>query len=566
MSTIGDSNSLPGVAPATMSAWWETAVIYEVYPRSFSDADGDGVGDLRGIIERMPYLASLGVQGLWLTPFQRSPQVDQGYDISDYCDVDPLFGTLADFDELLAVAHGHGLRVLVDIVPNHTSIEHPLFKAALAAAPGSPERSMFHFSPGRGPGGTEAPNNWVSVFGGSAWHRAHPASAVDTDWYLHLFSPAQPDWNWENPAVTEYFDGVLRFWFDRGVDGIRIDVAHGLFKAPGLPDSLSVPTIIDGLRSNPLAMDQEPVHEVYRRWRRLADGYSPARLLVGEVNLEPERAARYTRSDELHQTFAFAFARLGWDAPGWMSAGRRLEEVRRSIGGDPSWALENHDLVRTVTRFGGGARGALRARAALVALLGLPGAAYVYQGQELGLPEVDVPLTERADPMWHQGGVSRDGARVPLPWGAAPSGTHGFSTGSRAAASGPAISSDFSSGGHAASVLEPRRPWLPVPEGWGSLSVQTQTADETSTLTLFRAATTRRAELHASGVFSAREGASWSLDPGGLLSCRRSGGVTVVVAMGEEPVRLPAGELLFASAPVVDGLLPADAAAWVLTG
>ncbi len=528
-----------------MSAWWETAVIYEVYPRSFSDADGDGVGDLRGIIERMPYLASLGVHGLWLTPFQRSPQVDQGYDISDYCDVDPLFGTLADFDELLAVAHGHGLRVLVDIVPNHTSIEHPLFQAALAAAPGSPERSMFHFSSGRGPGGSEAPNNWISVFGGPAWHRAHPTSTIDTDWYLHLFSAAQPDWNWENPAVTEYFDGVLRFWFDRGVDGIRIDVAHGLFKTPGLPDSPTVPTVIDGLRSNPLAMDQEPVHEVYRRWRRLADGYSPARLLVGEVNLEPERAARYTRPDELHQTFAFAFARLGWDASAWMSAGRRLEEVRSSIGGDPSWALENHDLVRTVTRFGGGARGAMRARAALVALLGLPGAAYVYQGQELGLPEVDVPLDERADPMWHQGGVSRDGARVPLPWVAEPSGTHGFSTGLGSA--------------------EPSRPWLPVPEGWGDLSVQAQAADATSTLALFRAAATRRAELLAAGVFSAREGASWSLEPGGLLSCRRSGGVTVLVAMGDEPAPLPAGELLFASAPVVDGLLPADAAAWVRT-
>lgn len=574
MSTIGDVNSLPGVAPTQVSAWWETAVIYEVYPRSFSDADGDGVGDLRGIIERMPYLALLGVQGLWLTPFQRSPQVDQGYDISDYCDVDPLFGTLADFDELLAAAHGRGLRVLVDIVPNHTSIEHPLFQAALAAAPGSPERSMFHFSRGRGPDGTEAPNNWISVFGGPAWHRAHQASTVDTDWYLHLFSPAQPDWNWENPAVTEYFDGVLRFWFDRGVDGIRIDVAHGLFKAPGLPDSPTVPTIIDGLRSNPLAMDQEPVHEVYRRWRRLADGYSPARLLVGEVNLEPERAARYTRSDELHQTFAFAFARLGWDASVWMSAGEKLEEARRSIGGDPSWALENHDLVRTVTRFGGGARGAMRARAALVALLGLPGAAYVYQGQELGLPEVDVPLDERADPMWHQGGVSRDGARVPLPWTVAASGTHGFST-AGATASGSATSADFTSAdftspdftseGHADSVLEPRRPWLPVPEGWGSLSVQTQTADAASTLALFRATTALRAGLYASGVFSAREGASWSLEAGGLLSCRRSGGVSVLVAMGDKPVQLPAGELLLASAPVVDGLLPTDAAAWVRT-
>ena len=526
-----------------MTDWWQTALIYEVYPRSFGDADGDGVGDLRGIIERMPYLASLGVQGLWLTPFQRSPQVDQGYDISDYCDVDPLFGTLDDFDELLAAAHGHGLRVLVDIVPNHTSIEHPLFEAALAAGPGSPERAMFHFRPGRGEAGEEAPNNWVSVFGGPAWHRAHPESDTDPEWYLHLFSPAQPDWNWQNPAVTCYFDGVLRFWFDRGVDGIRIDVAHGLFKAEGLPDSATVPTVIDGLRSNPLAMDQEPVHEVYRRWRLLAESYSPARLLVGEVNLEPDRAARYTRSDELHQTFAFAFARLGWSASDWVAAGTALDEARATIGGDPSWALENHDLVRSATRFGGGSRGAARARAALVALLGLPGPAYVYQGQELGLPEVDVPLAERADPMWHHGGVSRDGARVPLPWTRSTAGAHGFSP-----------------------VSSPSQPWLPVPASWGDLAVEVQETEPGSVLELFRAGTARRSALLASGVFGAGEGARWSLEPGALVLCRRSGGVVVAVAMGDEAVPLPAGEVLFASMPVVDGMLPADAAAWVLPG
>jgi alpha-glucosidase len=524
-----------------VTGWWQTALIYEVYPRSFADADGDGVGDLRGIIDRMPYLASLGVQGLWLTPFQRSPQVDQGYDISDYCDVDPLFGTLDDLDELLEAAHDHGLRVLVDIVPNHTSVANPLFQDALAAAPGSPERALFHFRPGCGAGGDEAPNNWVSVFGGPAWHRAHPESDTDTEWYLHLFSPAQPDWNWENPAVAEYFDGVLRFWFDRGVDGIRIDVAHGLFKAAGLPDSPTVPTVIDGLRSNPLVMDQEPVHEIYRRWRRLAEGYSPARLLVGEVNLAPDRSARYTRADELHQTFAFAFARLGWNAEEWVEAGTLLDEARRTVGGDPSWALENHDLVRTVTRFGGGSRGLARARAALVALLGLPGAAYVYQGQELGLPEVDVPLEERADPMWHQGGVSRDGARVPLPWTVAPSGTHGFS---------PSGS---------------ERPWLPVPEGWGEHAVERQEEEAaSSTLTLFRAATVRRAELLETGVFGAEEGASWSVDADGLLLCRRSGGAVVAVAMGSAPVALPPGELLFSSEPLQDGLLPTDAAAWLL--
>jgi alpha-glucosidase len=538
-----------------VSGWWDEAVVYEVYPRSFADADGDGVGDLRGIIERMPYLASLGVDGLWLTPFQRSPQEDQGYDISDYCDVDPLFGTLDDFDELLAAAHAAGLHILVDIVPIHSSIEIPLFVAALAAGPGSPERDLFVFRPGRrgsaaspsapsspSSSSDEPPNNWVSVFGGPAWHRAAPSSATDTEWYLHLFSPGQPDWNWENPAVGEYFERVIRFWFDRGVDGIRVDVAHGLFKAEGLPDSPTVPTVIDGLRSNPLAMDQEPVHEVYRHWRRVADSYTPGRLLVGEVNLAPERSARYTRPDELHQTFAFAFVKVGWSAPEWESVGRQLEQVRASTGSMPSWALENHDIVRTVTRFGGGSQGRRRARAALVALLGLPGAVYVYQGQELGLPEVDVPVEARADPMWHHGGVSRDGARIPMPWTTASAGAHGFS---------PAGAGE---------------PWLPVPEGWGRYAIEGQEPSGQgpgSVLTLFREATALRASLLSSGAFATGEGLEWSASPDGRLVARRSGGVSVVVAMGDAPVPLPSGALLLASEPLVDGLLPPDAAAWV---
>ncbi|WP_291048541.1 alpha-amylase family glycosyl hydrolase [Herbiconiux sp.] len=513
--------------------------MYEVYPRSFADADGDGVGDLRGIIERMPYLASLGVDGLWLTPFQRSPQVDQGYDISDYCDVDPLFGTLADFDELLASAHENGLRILVDIVPNHTSTDNPLYEAALAAGPGSPERDMFVFRPGRGADQSEPPNNWISVFGGPAWHRAAPDSATDTEWYLHLFSPGQPDWNWENPAVAAYFERVIRFWFDRGVDGIRVDVAHGLFKAEGLPDSPTVPTVIDGLRSNPLAMDQDAVHEVYRHWRRVADSYSPGRLLVGEVNLEPIRSARYTRPDELHQTFAFAFAKLDWDAATWVSVGGHLEEVRQSTGSAPSWALENHDIVRTATRFGGGALGRRRARAALVALLGLPGAVYVYQGQELGLPEVDVPVAERADPMWQHGGVSRDGARIPLPWVSSATGTHGFSP---------------SGAG---------RPWLPVPEGWGRYSIQVQEETPGSDLRLFREATALRAALAADGAFGSGDGVRWGVDGDSRLIAERGRGVRIVVAMGEAAVPLPPGEVLLSSEPLVDGMLPASAAAWV---
>jgi alpha-glucosidase len=570
--------------------WWDTAVIYEVYPRSFADSNGDGIGDLAGLRARLPYIASLGVQGIWLTPFQTSPQVDQGYDISDYCDVDPLFGTLADFDALLADAHAWGIRLLVDIVPNHTSTEHVLFKQALKSAPGSDTRNLFHFVDGADATGQRPPNNWISVFGGSVWDRANPDSETDKQWYLHLFSSGQPDWNWDNPAVVDYFDDVLRFWFDRGVDGIRVDVAHGLFKAPGLPDSLTVPTVIDGLRSNPLAMDQEPVHEIYRRWRRIAQSYEQERLLVGEVNLEPHRAGRYTRPDELHQTFAFAFARLGWDASAWVEVGNQLEQVRLETGADPSWALENHDLVRTVTRFGGGEVGAARATAALVALLGLPGSAYVFQGQELGLPEVDVPISERADPMWTRGGVSRDGARIPIPWEVAPDGAHGFSpvaapafatspapadaispsatptsaATSSAAASAASSTTFTASATSSTTFTAAAEPWLPVPAGWGEWAVAAQLGDETSAHRIFTDAMRKRSELLEAGIFRAGEAAHWSGTADGRVLCERENGVTVVVSMADAAVPLPQGEVLFTSAPLVDGLLPASATAWVL--
>lgn len=523
------------VLPDSHAEWWRTAVIYEVYPRSFADSTGTGVGDLQGLREHLPYIASLGVQGIWITPFQRSPQVDQGYDISDYCDIDPLFGTLDDFDALLADAHDLGLRVLVDIVPNHASVEHPLFRKAVAAGPGSPEREMFHFADGVG---DDAPNNWISVFGGPAWHRVAPDSLDDRQWYLHLFSPAQPDWNWRNPAVVDYFDGVLRFWFDRGADGIRIDVAHGLFKADGMPDSPAVPTVIDGLRSNPLVTDQEPVHDVYRRWRRIADEYAPERLLVGEVNLEPDRAARYTRPDELHQAFAFAFARLGWSGAEWAAVGNELEKARRQYGSAPSWALENHDLVRTVTRFGGGDRGLRRARAGMVALLGLPGAVYLYQGQELSLPEVDIDPSERVDPMWVHSGIGRDGARIPLPWTTSPEHTNGFSPSGEVA------------------------PWLPVPANWGNWSVERQTDDPESTLNLLRNAMRERALLLESSRIPVNETVTWRAEPNGLVVCDRASGLSVAIAMGDDAVPLPAGTVIFTSEEIVDATLQPDTAAW----
>jgi len=532
------------VTSSQTAPWWQAAVIYQVYPRSFADSDGDGIGDLPGLIDRLPAIASLGVDGLWLTPFQPSPQVDQGYDVSDYCDVDPTFGTLADFDRLLAHAHALGLRILVDLVPNHCSSQHPLFRQAISAGPGSASRDWFHFADGRGENGELPPNNWRSVFGGLAWDRAAPGSQTDRQWYLHLFSPGQPDWNWRNPAVGDLFEEVLRFWFDRGADGVRIDVAHGLYKAEGLPDTAFSGGVIDGLRSNPQVSDQEPVHTVYRRWRRLADGYEPKRLLVGEVNLEPRRAWRYTRPDELHQAFAFAFVHLGWNAEAWAAVGTELERTRQLSGVPPTWALENHDIVRTVTRFGGGERGRARARAALLAMLGLPGPAYLYQGQELGLPEVDVPEAARVDPAWRRGGLCRDGARVPLPWTVDAAGAHGFSP--------PGAT---------------QAPWLPVPADWGDHAMERQRGDAGSARQLAVSALRLRKDLLRTGVFRADDGAQWRVDEGGCLICRRSGGVTVAVAMGDVPVRLPPGELLICSRPAQEpGWLAPDTAAWLLGG
>jgi alpha-glucosidase len=519
--------------------WWRDAVVYQVYPRSFADADGDGVGDLPGITARLPHIADLGVDALWITPFQPSPHVDQGYDVSDYCGVDPLFGTLQDFRNLLDAAHARGLRVLMDIAPNHCSSEHPRFRAALAAGPGSPERDFFHFADG--PDGDTPPNNWVSSFGDRSWTRAHPGSDTDQQWYLHIFSPAQPDWNWRNPAVGDFFEDVLRFWFGLGVDGLRVDVAHGLHKTPGLPDVEDPGAVLRGLRFNPHLTDQEEIHDVWRRWRRIANEFSPARVLVGEVNLDAHRAARLVRPDELHQAFAYPFVKVPWDAEAWADKAHRLIEAHAEVGAAPAWCIENHDVARSVTRYGGGELGARRSRAALLAMLALPGGAYLYQGQELGLPEVDVPLAARVDPMWERAGISRDGARIPLPWTTSPAGTFGFSPDGGAA------------------------PWLPVPPSWGEHSIEAQLADEDSTLRYVNLALALRRRLIADGTLAAGAEARWRVDADSVLVCERGAGFVMIMAMGSQPVPLPAGEVVISSMPLArDGLLPPDAAAWVI--
>jgi alpha-glucosidase len=524
----------------TMTAWWANAVCYQIYVRSFADSDGDGLGDLPGITSRLPYLAELGVDALWITPFYTSPQHDHGYDVSDYCDVDPRFGTLADFDELLSTAHGLDLRVIVDLVPNHSSSEHPWFQAALAAGPGSPERARYVFRDGLGPDGATPPNNWQSVFGGPAWTRV-----PDGQWYLHLFDTTQPDFEWRNPEVVALFDDVLRFWLDRGVDGFRVDVAHGLVKESSLRDQEvaepSEPTsdaqemVARQIVDEPM-WDQPEVHDVYRRWNRILAEYDGDRMAVAEAwTQSTESMARFVRPDELQQTFNFHWLLTPWSAREFTEVIAGTLDSVASVGAWPTWVLSNHDVVRHVTRYGGGAVGLARARAATLTMLAMPGSAYLYQGEELGLEQVDVPKESWQDPhSLTTGEVGRDGCRVPLPW----SGTtppYGFGPGEG-------------------------QPWIPQPSDWAGLTVEAEAADPESTLAFYRSA------LAARRSFATTAGLEVGmLDLGPDVVAFTRGDVTVALNCGAEPVALPAGELIVASGKV-DGKLPPDTAAWLRVG
>ncbi|MFD4135586.1 glycoside hydrolase family 13 protein [Streptomyces goshikiensis] len=520
---------------AANSGWWRDAVIYQVYVRSFADSDGDGVGDLRGVRTRLPHLARLGVDAVWLTPFYVSPQADGGYDVADYRAVDPLFGDLADADDLVRAAHAQGLRVIVDVVPNHTSEEHVWFRAALAGEPGARER--YWFRPGRGADGAEPPNDWESVFGGPAWTRV-----PDGDWYLHLFAPEQPDLNWDHPEVAGEFDSVLRFWLDLGVDGFRVDVAHGMVKAPGLPDiGRGAQATLIGTEPLPF-FDQDGVHAIHRSWRRLLDSYGDGRIGVAEAWAPTsERLALYVRPDELHQAFNFRFLNCPWDPAAMRTVIDESLAATASVGAPTTWVLSNHDVVRHVTRYGGGERGLARARAAALLMLALPGSAYVYQGEELGLPEVtDLPDAVRQDPAFHrtagQDGL-RDGCRIPLPW------------------SGTEAPYGFGDGGS----------WLPQPAGWAGLSVEAQTGDPHSTLELYRAALELRRALPGLGSPDAGP-LGWLSAPEGVLLFSRPGFACTVNTLGT-PVELSSpGRPVLSSAPVeTDGrtvLLPPDSCTW----
>ncbi|MFF3938504.1 glycoside hydrolase family 13 protein [Streptomyces phaeofaciens] len=537
--------------------WWRQAVVYQVYPRSFADADGDGLGDLRGITGRLPHLAALGVDALWLSPFYPSELADGGYDIADHRDVDPRLGTLADFDALAAEAHRLGLKVIVDLVPNHTSHRHAWFQEALAAGPGSPARDRYVFRDGRGPAGEHPPTDWQSVFGGSAWQRV-----PDGQWYLHLFAREQPDLNWDHEEVHEDFRTTLRFWSDRGVDGFRVDVAHALAKDLAAPlRDLGGPELSgdDALARLPPGThpfyDRDEVHAIYRDWRRVLDSYSPPRTAVAEAWVPGARRALYARPDELNQAFNFDYLQAPWDADTIRRIVTDSLATARAVGASATWVLSNHDVVRHPSRLRLPAgtdenawllsdgrtppvdeeAGLRRARAATLLMLALPGSSYVYQGEELGLPEVaDLPVEVLQDPLWEQTGRThkgRDGCRVPLPWT-----TTGPSYGFGAAGA-----------------------WLPQPPSFARYAVEAQDGVQGSTLELYRTALRLRRKLLDG------EELTWEPDtPPGVLAFTRSDAWRCVTNLSDVPVPLPPGELLLGSAPPdEDGHLAPDTTVWL---
>ncbi|WP_067654482.1 glycoside hydrolase family 13 protein [Nocardia harenae] len=525
------------VPPAESTPWWKSAVFYQVYPRSFADSDGDGVGDLGGIRERLGYLAELGVDALWICPVMRSPMADGGYDVADPRDIDPLFGGLPAMDELIAAAHERGIRVTMDLVPNHTSSRHAWFEAALAAGPGSPERARYIFRDGRGADGSEPPNNWPSIFRGPAWTRIVEPDGTPGQWYLHIFAAEQPDLNWENADVVADFEQTLRFWLDRGVDGFRIDVAHGMAKPPGLPDMARVETKMLIHDDNDPRFNNPGVHDIHRRIRKVIDEY-PGVVSIGEVWVDDNvRFGEYVRPDELHLAFNFRLAETSFEAADIRDAVENSLAAVGPVGATPTWTLSNHDIEREVTRYGGGAAGLARARAMALLELALPGVVFVYNGAELGLPNVDdLPDEVLQDPVWERSGHTergRDGCRVPLPWsGAAP--PFGFT-------------------GGAAS-------WLPIPAAWADRTVEAQLAQPDSTLACYRAALA----LRRTRPEFAADGLEWLDSPPDTVAVRRPGGLTCVLNASPVPIALPPGELLLASGPLAGGELPPDTAAWLV--
>jgi alpha-glucosidase len=554
--------SAPRHAANHNAEWWRSAVIYQVYPRSFADSNGDGMGDLPGITARLDSLASLGIDAVWLSPFMSSPQKDAGYDVSDYKDVDPLFGTLADFDDMVTRAHELRLRVLIDLVPNHTSDQHQWFQDALNEVEGSAERDFYHFKDGRGVNGELPPNNWLSLFGGPAWTRITNPDGTAGQWYLHLFDSSQPDLNWANPIVQEEFESILRFWLDRGVDGFRVDQPHAMAKAAGLPDHPDVERagagFIEGEASPPMWF-QEEVHPIFRKWRQILDSYPGDRAMCGEAYVLPlSFMAKWVRHDEFNQTFNFRFLNSNWDAKTLFDNINESFEAFDGVGAPSTWVLNNHDVLRHASRFGGlkvkptdsdgvgpgdpqpdRELGLRRARGATLMMLALPGSSYLYQGEELGLPEHTTLAPEfRQDPTFFRTNgkrVGRDGCRVPLPW-----------------ESGVGAANGFNSTGKA---------WLPQPEIYAAYSRDQQEGVAGSTLELYKQALKLRRDLKlGEGSFEWVEEFVTESSLG-----FRNGDILVVHNFGHAPIELPAGEIIASS---IDGMtsghaLVADQTVWL---
>jgi len=550
-------------SPRSSRSWWRDAVTYQIYIRSFADGNGDGKGDIQGIRSRLKYLKNLGIDAIWITPWYPSPQKDHGYDVADYLDIEPDYGTLSEAELMINEAHQLGIKVIIDIVPNHSSDQHKWFIEAVNSDPGSKARDRYIFRDGRGNHGEIPPNNWHSVFGGSAWQRIIEKDGRPGQWYLHLFAVEQPDFNWDNQEVHEYFEKVLRFWLDRGVDGFRIDVAHGMVKAPGLPD------IEENLSSEMLAArrlpfwDQDGVHEIYRNWRRILNSYPGDRMAVAEAWVSPaSRIALYLRPDELANSFNFDFLTSIWDI---QDLKRNIDlslQAIQSVGAPASWVFNNHDVVRSVDRFALGLRpgvgettfdrhgdvsklnleiGIRRARSGALLMLALPGGAYIYQGEELALPEVrDIPEDRLEDPRWflsEKTDKGRDGCRVPLPWSANESGSFGFSINEK---------------------LGKENSWLPQPNWWGNYSAENQEHDPNSTLNLYRKAL----EIRKTEIGLGDGELEWFNMSDQVLAFKRPGNFACIVNFGEA-FKIPNGEVLIASTPIKDGILPEDGALWM---
>jgi len=530
------------------SSWWQHGVVYQIYIRSFADGNGDGEGDLTGLRSRLDYLATLGVDAVWINPWYASPMRDGGYDVADYRAIDPRFGNITEAEQFIEEAHARGIRVIADLVPNHTSSDHVWFQEALAAPPGDPARERYIFRPGAGDG-SEPPSNWESVFGGSTWTRV-----ADGEWYLHIFDPSQPDLNWEHPEVRDEFDAIFRFWLDRGIDGFRIDVAHGLIKDMAFPDVDGRTDLLEA--EHPVDhphWDRDGVHPIIRRWRSIVDEYDD-RMMLAEAWVHAERLPLYLRPDEYHQAFNFDLLDATWSADSFGRIIGRSLDAAQAVGATSTWVLSNHDVVRHATRYGlpndlawrrwisDGPTSALdrevgsrRARAAALVTLALPGSTYIYQGEELGLHEVaDLPTDVLQDPVWERSGQTergRDGCRVPIPW----------------TEEGPS----FGFGADAA--------WLPQPTSFGAQSVEAQDRDPNSMLTLYRAAIALRrsrfpGDLHLTFVEMGTD----------ILAWMRGDDILVVANMSPSAVAIPPnGDVLLASAPTLNGMLPPDAAAWI---